>query len=123
MNLNFLSPLLAQAAAPSTGGTGGQTVDNPTGKLLQTVVMMGGVFLIFYLMAIRPQSKKAKELAAKLNSLKPGDKVVTSSGIVGTVVAIKDRTISLRSVETKLEVLKSAVSEITERAGETSTAE
>ena len=85
--------------------------------------MPGGIFAIFYLLMIRPQSKKAKELAAKLNSLKPGDKVVTSSGIVGTVVAIKDRTLSLRSAETKLEVLKSAVADITERAGETSSAE
>ena len=78
---------------------------------------------ILYLLMIRPQSKKAKELAAKLNSLKPGDKVITSSGIVGTVVAIKDRTLSLRSAETKLEILKSAVADITERAGETSSAE
>jgi preprotein translocase subunit YajC len=72
---------------------------------------------------IRPQSKKAKELAAKMNTLKPGDKIVTSSGIVGTVVAVKDRTVSMRSADTKLEVLKSAVSEITERAGESDKAE
>jgi preprotein translocase subunit YajC len=123
MNLNFLSPILGQAAAPAAGPGATQTIPNQTGQSLNLVVMMGGVFLIFYLMAIRPQNKKAKELAARLNSLKPGDKVVTSSGIVGTVVSIKDRTISLRSAETKLEVLKSAVSDITERGGETSTAE
>ena len=91
--------------------------------MLQTVIMFGGIFIIFYLLMIRPQSKKAKELAAKLSSLKPGDKIITSSGIVGTVVAIKDRTISLRSADTKLEILKSAVSDITERSGEASTAE
>jgi preprotein translocase subunit YajC len=123
MNLNFLNAVLAQAAAPAAGSGGSQTIPNQTGQLLQTVLMFGGIFAIFYLLMIRPQSKKAKELAAKLNSLKPGDKVITSSGIVGTVVAIKDRTLSLRSAETKLEVLKSAVSDITERAGETSSVE
>jgi preprotein translocase subunit YajC len=123
MNLSFFNAILAQGTAPAAGAAGTQTTPNPTGQLLQTVVMFGGIFAIFYLLMIRPQSKKAKELAAKLNSLKPGDKVVTSSGIVGTVVAIKDRTLSLRSAETKLEVLKSAVADITERAGETSSAE
>ncbi len=115
--------MLADAAPPSAGPAGTQTAPNPTGQLLQTVIMFGGIFAIFYMMAIRPQNKKAKELTAKLNSLKPGDKVITTSGIVGTVVALKDRTLSLRSAETKLEVLKSAVSDITERAGETSSAE
>jgi preprotein translocase subunit YajC len=119
MNLNFFSAFLAQAGAPA----GTQTAPNPTGQILQSVLMFGGIFVIFYLLMIRPQSKKAKELAAKLNSLKPGDKVITSSGIVGTVVAIKDRTLSLRSAETKLEILKSAVADITERAGEASSAE
>jgi preprotein translocase subunit YajC len=119
MNLNFLSPLLGQATnSPAT-----TTTQNPTGVILNQVLLFGGIFAIFYLLMIRPQSKKAKELAAKLNSLKPGDKVITSSGIIGTVVSIKDRTLSLRSAETKLEVLKSAVSEITERGGETSSAE
>jgi preprotein translocase subunit YajC len=116
MNLSFFSALLADAAP-------GQTAPNPTGQILQSVVMFGGIFLIFYLLMIRPQSKKAKELAAKLSSLKPGDKVITTSGIVGTVVALKDRTLSLRSADTKLEILKSAVSDITERSGETSSAE
>jgi preprotein translocase subunit YajC len=123
MNLKLLSAILAQATAPAAGAAGTQTTQNPTAQMLQTVLMFGGIFVVFYLLMIRPQSKKAKELAAKLGSLKPGDKIITSSGIVGTVVAIKDRTISLRSAETKLEVLKSAVSDITERAGETSTAE
>lgn len=119
MNLNFLGVLLAQA--PAASGT--QTAPNPTGQMLQMLLTFGGLFFVLYLVLIRPQSKKAKELAAKMNTLKPGDKIVTSGGIVGTVVAIKDRTVSLRSAETKLEVLKSAVSDITERGGESSSAE
>ena len=53
-----------------------------------------------------------------LKTIKSGDKIATSSGIIGVVVSVKERTISLRSEETKLEVLKSAVSEILERKGE-----
>ncbi len=119
MNLNFLGVILAQAAPAS--GTG--TAPNPTGQMLQMLLTFGGLFFVLYLVLIRPQSKKAKELAAKMNTLKPGDKIVTSSGIVGTVVAIKDRTVSLRSADTKLEVLKSAVSDITERGGDAGSAE
>ncbi|MBI2926096.1 MAG: preprotein translocase subunit YajC [Verrucomicrobia bacterium] len=51
-----------------------------------------------------------------LKNLKPGDKVLTSSGILGIVVSIKDKSVSIRSADTKLEILKSAVAEITERA-------
>jgi preprotein translocase subunit YajC len=64
----------------------------------------------------RPQQKKAKEHERLLKTLKPKDKVVTSGGIMGIVVSVQERTVTIRSADTKLEVLKSAVSEITERA-------
>jgi preprotein translocase subunit YajC len=108
--------VLADATTAAAGTT--NTQPNPMGQLLSTVLMFGGLFAILYLLMIRPQAKKQKELAAKLNTLKPGDKIITSSGIVGTIVAIKDRTLSMRSADTKFEILKSAVSDITERAGE-----
>ena len=44
--------------------------------------------------------------------LKSGDKVVTSSGIVGVVITVKDRTVSLRSADAKMEVTKASVTEI-----------
>ena len=73
---------------------------------------MGMGIVIFYILMIRPQNKKAKEHATLLKTIKAGDKVTTSSGIVGIVVAVKDRTVSMRSAETKLEVLKSAILDI-----------
>jgi preprotein translocase subunit YajC len=89
---------------------------NPTGQLLQ----MLGTFLIlglmFYFVLIRPQQKRAREHAAVLKTLKPGDRVLTNGGILGVVVNVKDRTVSIRSADTKLEVLKSAVTEITEKS-------
>jgi preprotein translocase subunit YajC len=111
MNLKTLTAFIADAAAPSTdpnaAGRGG--------------LLMGGYVVVliamFYFVAIRPQQKRAKELSNLLSGLRPGDKVVTGSGIVGVVVSVKDKTVALRSAETKLEVLKSAISEITERSG------
>jgi preprotein translocase subunit YajC len=84
------------------------------------LALFGGMF---YLMMIRPQQKKAKEHAALLNTLKPGDKIVTSGGIVGTVVSVKDKSVSIRSADTKLEVLKSSVSDVTERSGASAAAQ
>jgi preprotein translocase subunit YajC len=42
--------------------------------------------------------------------------VVTSGGILGVVVSVKERTVAIRSADTKLEVVKSAVTEVTEKA-------
>ncbi len=98
------------------------TQPNPAATNLNLLVMMGAVGL-FLIWSMRSQSKKTKEHNAKLATVKPGDKVTTSSGIVGTVVAVKDKTVSMRSADTKLEILKSAISDITERGGEAAGAE
>ena len=49
-----------------------------------------------------------------LANLKSGDKVVTSSGIVGVVITVKDKTVSLRSADAKMEVTKPSVTDILE---------
>ena len=86
-------------------------------------VQMFPLFLLlfaFYFAILRPQQKRQKAHDSLMKTVKAGDKITTSSGIIGTVVTVKERTISIRSADTKLEVLKSAVSEITEREGEPS---
>jgi preprotein translocase subunit YajC len=106
MSLHDLRFLLAQApAAP-------QTMPNPTGESLKMLIMMGGLMVAFWLFVIRPQSKRAKELEATISALRPGDKIVTNSGIVGVVLSLKDKNMMIRSGDTKLEVLKSAVAEV-----------
>lgn len=76
------------------------------------------IMVVFYVLLVRPQQIKAKQHAKLLKSLKPKDKIITSSGIVGEVITVKERTITVRSGDTKLELLKSAVAEITERSDE-----
>lgn len=73
--------------------------------------------VVFYFALIRPQQKKAKEHAELLKGLRPNDRVVTTSGIVGIVISVKERTVTLRSADAKFEVVKSAIAEITERSG------
>jgi preprotein translocase subunit YajC len=53
------------------------------------------LFAIFYFLLIRPQQKKAKEHKEMVANLKKGQRVVTSSGIYGTVQSIDDTTIEL----------------------------
>ena len=48
------------------------------------------IFVIFYFFLIRPQQKKAKDHKQMVESLKRGDKVVTSGGIIGTIERIID---------------------------------
>ena len=102
--------------APSPGPPG--TQPNPTATMVQmmgTFLLMG---VVFYFLLIRPQRTRAKQQEELLKALKSGDKIVTASGIIGVVISVKEKTVSIRSSDAKLEILKSAISEITERAGE-----
>jgi len=92
------------------------TVQNPKAQALQMFGLFAIMGFMFYFAIYRPQQKKAKEHDALLKALKPGDRVVTSSGIMGIVISIKDKTVSLRSADSKLEVLKSAVTDVLERS-------
>ena len=86
-------------------------------------VNMFPMFLLlfaFYFAILRPQRKRQKKHDTLMKSVKAGDKVTTTSGIIGIVVTVKERSVSIRSADTKLEVLKTAISEITEREGEPS---
>ena len=74
----------------------------------------------FYFILIRPQSKKAKEHAEMLKTVRPGDKIITSGGVVGVVVSVKEKTLSIRSADSKFEITKAAITEISERGGESS---
>src|SRR5215468_8562129 len=54
------------------------------------------IFAIFYFLLIMPQQRKQKKWQAMLNELKTGDKVVTSGGIRGTIIALRDDSLHLR---------------------------
>ena len=69
------------------------------------------IFIIFYFLLIRPQQTKEKEHQKMLKGLDKNDEVVTSSGIHGTIVSVKDKSIILRIDDNvKIELEKSCVS-------------
>jgi preprotein translocase subunit YajC len=88
--------------------------------MIKFVGMMVIFAVIMWVLMISPQRKKAKEQELMLKALRPGDKIVTASGILGVVLSIRDKSVSIRSADTKLEILKSAVAEVTEHSGESS---
>jgi preprotein translocase subunit YajC len=110
--------MLAMGQPPTPAGT----APDPRGQALSTVGMLVIMVVMFYFVLIRPQSKKAKDHAQMLKTVRPGDKIVTTGGVVGVVITVKEKTLSLRSADSKFEVTKSAIAEITERGGEPSEA-
>jgi preprotein translocase subunit YajC len=79
--------------------------------LLGTPLMLILIFAIFYFLLILPQQRRQKRWQAMLNDLKNGDRVVTSGGISGTIIALRDQVVHLRVPPDgiKLEVARSAV--------------
>lgn len=83
------------------------------GSMISTLIMFGAIFAIFYFMIIRPQQKKAKEREALLGSVKKGDKIITASGIHGTVSGLDDKTVLIDvGNNTKIKMERSAIGQV-----------
>lgn len=61
--------------------------------LMSNVILFGSIILIFYFMIIRPQQKRTKERKKLIESMKKGDKVITSGGLYGTVAGLDEKTV------------------------------
>lgn len=81
-----------------------------SGNALISLMPLILVFVVFYFFMIRPQMKKQKELTNYRNSLKKGDKVITTGGIYGRVVEVKDNIVMIDAGgDVKLKIDKSAL--------------
>ncbi|MDH5682265.1 MAG: preprotein translocase subunit YajC [Spirochaetota bacterium] len=77
------------------------------------VIMMAGIFVIFYFLMIRPQQKRQKELKQQIESISKGDKFITAGGIYATVVSIKENVVTAKIADdVKVEIAKSAISAV-----------
>jgi len=92
----------------------------PAPPIWTNMVPLVLLVVVFYFALIRPQQKKQKQQAELLKAVRSGDKIVTNSGIMATVVTVKEKSLMVRSADSKFEITKSAVAEITERSGESS---
>jgi preprotein translocase subunit YajC len=79
------------------------------GGLLPMLLIIG----VFYLLLIRPQQKRQRELQQTIAELKAGDRVVTTGGIIGTITTVRDTSLLIRSADKSiLEIARSAVAGI-----------
>lgn len=103
--MNYSSIIALAAPAAQNGAQ-----PNPIMAMLPLVLM----FFVFYFLLIRPQQKKQKEHDEMLKSIKKGDKVITSGGIIGTVIGSTDEKVVVKvgDADVKLEFVRSAISKV-----------
>ncbi|NLJ15958.1 MAG: preprotein translocase subunit YajC [Clostridiales bacterium] len=92
-------------ATTSTGTEGG------LGSILSLLIPIVAMIAIFYFLILRPEKKRTKQMNDMLDNLQVADEVVTTGGIIGRVVSIKEDTVLLEtgSDRTKIRILKSSI--------------
>jgi preprotein translocase subunit YajC len=105
--IQLFSVVLAQdAPAPPPAGPG-------SGAFFTSLLPFILIFVLFYALLILPQQRRQKKHRTMLEALKKGDRVVTTSGILGTVMNIAKDTITLQVADNvKIRVLRDSVSEM-----------
>jgi len=85
------------------------------GTSLITLAPLLFIFAIFYFLLILPQQRRQKKWQAMLGELKTGDKIVTSGGLKGTIMSLKDDAITLRVPpdNLKIEITRASVVSVT----------
>jgi preprotein translocase subunit YajC len=79
------------------------------------LIQVAAIFGIFYFLIIRPQRRQRQQHEKLLASLQKGDQVVTSGGLIGEVLHIKETEVTIRSGESKLVVLRSNIATVRNR--------
>ena len=73
------------------------------------------IIAVFYMLLIRPQQKRQRELQQTISQLKAGDRIVTTGGIIGTITTIRDTRLLIRSADKSiLEIARTAVAGLDE---------
>src|SRR5690606_3356308 len=99
----FISAAMAADAADAATG--------PSPYL--NIVFLGGFVIIFYFLIWRPQSRRANEHKALINSIGKGDEVMTTSGILGRITKVDDNYIGLQVAENlELKMQKSSIAAV-----------
>lgn len=103
-----MSSLFSDAVAAQTGGGGG-AFGSGYGQIIILVVFVA----VFYFLLIRPQQKRMKDQQAMLSKLSAGDEVVTTGGILGRIVEVRDNFITLEIADgVRVKVQKTQVTQL-----------
>jgi preprotein translocase subunit YajC len=82
-------------------------------SMMYNLILFGGMFLLFYLILWRPQSKRAKEHRELVEGIGKGDEVMTSGGLLGKVTRISEDYMAIEVAEgTELKLQKSSVAAV-----------
>ena len=125
MSFELISGLISDAvfaaaeapASTTTPASGQQPQQSPFNFLL----LMLPMFVVMWFFMIRPNQKRERERQDMLSKLAKGDRVITSSGIVGTIVGLSEKSVVLRVSEeppVKLEFMRAAVARVAAQEGE-----
>jgi len=99
--------------AYAQAAVGGASSGSPAGLLGSPILMMVVIFVIFYFLLIRPQKKSQDDHKKMVAGLNKNDEVITTGGIHGTIVNVKDNTVMLKIDDNvKIEIQKSSVGTI-----------
>ena len=107
----LVSSAFAQSATTAAG----------SGGIMGTIIGIAPlllIFMAFYFLLIRPQSKRMKTLQATIAAVKRGDSVVTAGGIIGRVTKVEDAFVEVEiAANTRVRVVKATIAEVTSPTG------
>ena len=87
-----------------------QASGSSTGAFIVQILPIAAIFLVFYFLVIAPANKQKRKTQEMLNSLKKGDRVVTSGGIYGTVQGVEPEVVYLKIADNvRVKVARSAI--------------
>ena len=81
------------------------------GGLLQLLPIVL-IIAVFYVLLIRPQQKRQRQLQETIATLKIGDKVVTNGGVIGVITTVRETSFLIRSDKSILEIARSSIAAI-----------
>ena len=115
MSSSLFAFIFAQATNAAAGATAGTDAAAPQGPPGWSPLLYVPLFAaMIYFALIRPQQQAKKQQEEKVNTAKTGDKIVTSSGIHGTITNVKESTVIVRVADNvKLEIEKTHIDKIT----------
>lgn len=110
----YMSELL-RIMSSTSGAAGAQTAEdgNMVVTMLTTFLPIVLMVVIFYFLLIRPEKKRSKKMKEMLDNLQVADEVVTTGGIIGRVLSVKEDTVLIEtgSDRTRLRVLRTSIAE------------
>jgi len=80
------------------------------------------IIAVFYVLVLRPQQKRQRQLQDTIASLKVNDRIVTTGGIIGVISAVRESSFLIRSADkTILEIARSAIADLDREPAQKST--